>query len=134
MRLAAWKNELHDEGAVHKDEWEEFYHYAKYLQQNRFWSQSGRSSSSKKRRINWEKFFAFMVRVCFTMTLIKCDDTAVCVNSQKLPVSTRRTEAKPTTSFEIKQESSIGFMIPRGGQRRLPSLRKCMRTVWSLCQ
>jgi len=56
MRLAVYRNELHDEAAVHQDEWETFFHIKRYLLQGWFWSRTGNSKT-----INWQKFLRFLV-------------------------------------------------------------------------
>jgi hypothetical protein len=49
LKLLAWgKNHMHDEGAVHCDEWEEFFNIHDELLNPENWKVSG-----KKKTINW---------------------------------------------------------------------------------
>ncbi len=57
MRLASFRNEMHDEAAVHRDDWESFFHIRHYLMQRRFWS----TLSNGSHQINWTLFLNFLV-------------------------------------------------------------------------
>jgi hypothetical protein len=66
IKLMAWaRNYMHDEGAVHRDEWEDFYNIRDELANPENWSIKGR-----RKTINWDAFLQRMVLVIFFLMLI----------------------------------------------------------------
>jgi hypothetical protein len=56
MQLACFQNDMHDEAAVHCDNWETFFHVHHYLMQHHFWS-----TQANGHQINWTLFLNFLV-------------------------------------------------------------------------
>jgi hypothetical protein len=48
---------MHDEAAVHHDDWETFFHIRNYLMQCHFWM----THKDGKKMINWKLFLKFLV-------------------------------------------------------------------------
>jgi hypothetical protein len=66
IKLMAWaRNYMHDEGAVHRDEWEDFFNIRDELTNPENWSVKGR-----RKTINWDAFLQRLVHVNFFLILI----------------------------------------------------------------
>jgi hypothetical protein len=48
---------MHNEAAVHRDNWETFFHIQHYLMQRRFWTTQANGSH----QLNWNLFMNFLV-------------------------------------------------------------------------
>jgi hypothetical protein len=57
MQLACFQNNMHNEAAVHCNDWETFFHIQHYLMQRHFWTMQANGSH----QLNWNLFMNFLV-------------------------------------------------------------------------
>ena len=66
IAILAWgHNYMHNNAAVHKDEWEEFFQHFYRLQQGNYWKSKGKA-------VDWDKYINALVQSLLTYVVHMC--------------------------------------------------------------